>query len=71
MPPSDELRQTEAATDVCIGADYEHLQPKHIEQEIKGGPLHIYRSTFGCGFILRGVEPPAAPPADKPEVQEV
>ena len=32
-PLSKELHQTGEATDVCIGADYPHLQPKHIEQE--------------------------------------
>jgi len=51
-PLSGELHQTGAATDVCIGADYPHLQPKHIEQEMGGGPLHIYQSIFGKGFIL-------------------
>jgi hypothetical protein len=60
-PLSKELHQTGEATDVCIGADYPHLQPKHIEQESKDGPLHIYKSIFGGGFILRGVEPGAAP----------
>jgi hypothetical protein len=53
-PLSGELHQTGEATDVCIGADYPQLQPKHIEQEMRNGPLHVYRSVFGCGFILRG-----------------
>ena len=62
-PLSGELHQTGEATDVCIGADYPHLQPKHIEQEMNNGPLHVYRTVFDCGFVLRGVEPPAVPAA--------
>ena len=70
-PLSKEMHQTGEATDVCIGADYPHLQPKHIEQESRDGPLHIYKSIFGGGFILRGVEPgkaPAAPAAISADV---
>ena len=46
---------------MCIGADYPQLQPKHIEQEMGHGPLHVYRSVFSCGFLLRGLEPEAKP----------
>ena len=62
MPLSGELHQTGEATDICVGADYPQLQPKHIEKEMGDGQLHVYQSVFGCGFILRGVEPaePAA-----------
>jgi hypothetical protein len=31
-------------------------EPWHIEQEMRAGPLHIYKSAFSCGNILRGVE---------------
>ena len=37
MPLSGELHQTGEATDVCIGADYPQLQPKHIKKEIWDG----------------------------------
>jgi hypothetical protein len=46
-PLSKELHQTGAATDVCIGADYPHLQPKHIEQEMDG-PLHVLLECPGA-----------------------
>jgi len=69
-PLSGELHQTGEATDVCIGADYPQLQPKHIEREMGDGPLHIYQSVFGCRFVLRGVEP-AAMPADEAAVTAV
>jgi hypothetical protein len=64
MPLSGELHQTGEATDICVGADYPHLQPKHIEKEIGNGQLHVYQSAFGCGYILRGTEPRAAPAAN-------
>jgi len=38
------------------------------------GPLHIFQSVFGCGFVLRGVElvaAPAAKPADESAVTVV
>ena len=60
MPLSGELHQTGEATDICVGADYPQLQPKHIEREIGNGQLHVYQSAFGCGYILRGTEPKAA-----------
>jgi hypothetical protein len=64
MPLSGELHQTGEATDICVGADYPQLQPKHIEKEIGNGQLHVYQSAFGCGYILRGTEPRTAPAAD-------
>ena len=42
MPLSGELHQTGEATDICVGADYPQLQPKHIEKEIGDGSLHVY-----------------------------
>jgi len=69
-PLPKELHQTGAATDVCIGADYPHLQPKHIEQEMDG-PLHVYKVIFDCGFVLRSGTVRPAMPADKPVVAAV
>jgi hypothetical protein len=57
MPLSEKLHQTGEDTDICIGADYSHLLPQYIEQEMRIGPLCIQKSAFGCGYILRGVEP--------------
>jgi len=51
-----ELHQTGKDTDICFRSDYWHLQPWYIEQEMQAGPLHIYKSAFSCGYILRGVE---------------
>jgi len=59
MPLSGELHQAGGATDICVGADYPQLQPQHIEKEIGDGQLHVYRSAFGCGYILRGTAPAA------------
>jgi hypothetical protein len=80
-PLSEELHQTGENTDTCIGANYWHLLPQYIEQEMRDGPLHIYKSAFGCGYILRGVEPRPKPvvatvvlepvePVDKPAEPE-
>jgi hypothetical protein len=38
--------------------DYPYLQPRHLEQEMSGGPLNLYTSVFGGGPILLGVELP-------------
>jgi hypothetical protein len=56
-PLSEELYQTGKETDIYIGADDWHLPSQYIEQEMRNGPLHIYKSVFGCGYILRGMEP--------------
>jgi hypothetical protein len=73
-PPLDGLCQSGRPTDICVGADYWQLQPRFLENEWGGGPLNIYRSAFGCGFILRGELPPPPPVAARrqevPEVQE-
>jgi hypothetical protein len=42
--------------DICFRSEYWHLQPWYIKQEMRAGPLHIYKSAFSCGYILRGVE---------------
>src|SRR5450830_463615 len=73
-----DVHQPGGRTDICIGMDLAHLQPRFVEQEANGGPLRVYRSMFGTGWILRGVEPPeevfenvrAARPA-VPVVEEV
>jgi hypothetical protein len=33
--------------DICKGMDYPFLQPKHLEREMKGGPLHLYTPVLG------------------------
>ncbi len=33
--------------DIIISMDYPFLQPRHLEQEMRGGPLHLYTSVFG------------------------
>jgi hypothetical protein len=57
-PPAEEMHQTGEDTDICIGANHWELLPTYVEQQLWKGPLHIYRSAFGCGYIVRGVEPP-------------
>ena len=70
-PPSLGLSQSGSATDICVGADNWQLQPRYVEREHSGGPLEVYRSAFGCGYIIRGVEPPARPVVARwQEVQE-
>ena len=68
------LSQSGRPTDICVGADYWQLQPRFLENEWGGGSLKIYRSAFGCGFILRGELPPPRPVAARrqelPEVKE-
>jgi hypothetical protein len=36
--------------------DYPFLQPKYLEWEMRGCPLHLYTSMFWGGPILLGVE---------------
>jgi hypothetical protein len=48
--------------------DYPFLQPKHLEQEMIGG--HLYKSVFGGGLILCGVEFPKTE-KDEPAVDEL
>jgi hypothetical protein len=65
-----DLHQPGGVTDVCIDMDYPFLQPKHLEQEMRGGPLHLYKSVFGGGLILCGVEFPKTE-KDEPAVDEL
>ncbi len=61
------LDQAGGPIDVCLGMDYPHLQPRHLEKEFRGGQLHLYTSVFSSGLILRGVEMPEVLEAmDKP-----
>ncbi len=48
-----DLDQAGGPVDVCLGMDYPHLQPRHLETELRGGHLHLYMSVFGGGLILR------------------
>jgi hypothetical protein len=39
------------------------LLPQYVEQEMRNRPLHIYKSAFSCGYVLKGLEPPPKPGA--------
>jgi hypothetical protein len=72
-----DLQHPGGATDVCIRIDYPFLQPSHLEQELRGGPLHLNTSVFRGFLILQGVElleerPAQDEPAlDKPALDEL
>jgi hypothetical protein len=50
-----EHHQTGKDTEICFRFDYWHLQPWYIKQEMRAGPLHIYKLAFSCGYILHKV----------------
>jgi hypothetical protein len=39
-------------TDICFRSDYWHQQPWYIEQEMRAGPLHIFKLAFSCGTFF-------------------
>lgn len=43
-------------TDICTRMDYPFLQLRYLEQEMRGGLLHLYTSVFRGCLILRIVE---------------
>jgi hypothetical protein len=53
-----DLDQAEGQVDVCLGMDYPHLQPRHLEKEFRGGQLHLNTSVFGSDLILAGLSCP-------------
>jgi hypothetical protein len=65
------LHQPGCATNVCIGIDYPFLQPRHLEWEMRGSPLHLHTSVFGGGLILCSVDlPEKSPTLDEPRVDK-
>ncbi len=53
-----DLHQPSRVTCIGIGMDYDFLQPKHLEQVMCSGPLHLYTSVFRGGLIQQAMEPP-------------
>ncbi len=46
------LHQLGVVMDLCISMGNDFMQPKHLEQEMYGRPLHLYTSVFAGGMIL-------------------
>jgi hypothetical protein len=51
-----DLNQLGGAIDIRM--DYPFLKPEHLEQKMRGSPLHLYTSMSRGGLILQGMEIP-------------
>ncbi len=57
-PTAWDLHQLCRAIDALIGKNYTFPETKHLEENMRGGPLHLHTSVFGGCLILREVELP-------------